>query len=108
MCTLTQFPYLADHCIEWAKVTFKSLYEGGPGALQKLVEDKDAFLVSVAKAAGEEKVSMLRDSLKWAAHAKAIKAAGDYSQQVSLRCVCWIVLAWGRRCPQPPPVLDTT
>lgn len=52
-CTLRNFPSTAVHCIEWAKPLFETEYALAPQNLNKLLEDRDAFLRQVAREGNE-------------------------------------------------------
>lgn len=81
-CTLTSFPYLADHCIEWAKDRFTSIFEGGTSNAADFLADKKGFLESVENADKANQPVMLRQALDFARHAAAIAAMGDKQQKL--------------------------
>jgi len=60
MCTLQNFPYQIEHCIEWARSEFTGLFESCPKTYNTFVEDPKKFFEQVETAQGEEKVKMLQ------------------------------------------------
>ncbi|EPY23660.1 ubiquitin-activating enzyme E1 [Strigomonas culicis] len=44
MCTLRNFPYIYDHCIEWARAQFDDMFVFPMQAAGQLIEDPDAFI----------------------------------------------------------------
>jgi len=59
MCTLQNFPYQIEHCIEWARSAFTGLFEGTPKTYNTFVADPKKFFEQVEAAQGEEKWKML-------------------------------------------------
>ncbi|RNF15388.1 putative ubiquitin-activating enzyme e1 [Trypanosoma conorhini] len=43
MCTLRNFPYIFDHCIEWARAQFDDLFVSPMQAVGQLLEDPSGF-----------------------------------------------------------------
>ena len=82
MCTLTNFPFLASHCVGWAKNMFRDLFEVGAGYYNKLQKDSAAFLRNISSASEEEKKDMLRNTLAWTEYSKIAKLE-DRSEQVA-------------------------
>ena len=44
MCTLRNFPYLIDHCIEWARDYFEGEFGSGSREFQKYAENPNKYL----------------------------------------------------------------
>lgn len=59
MCTLQNFPYQIEHCIEWSRSAFTGLFENTPKTFNTFVEDVKKFFDQVEAAQGEEKLKML-------------------------------------------------
>ncbi|CCW62015.1 unnamed protein product [Phytomonas sp. EM1] len=59
MCTLRNFPYIYDHCIEWARAQFDDLFVSPMNAASQIVEEPGAFTarikeeIEAAKSDGE-------------------------------------------------------
>ncbi|KEG08248.1 putative ubiquitin-activating enzyme e1 [Trypanosoma grayi] len=49
MCTLRNFPYIFDHCIEWARAQFDDLFVSPMQTAEQLLEDPVAFTERVQK-----------------------------------------------------------
>lgn len=49
MCTLRNFPHFIEHCIEWSRAQFTTLFENGPQEANSLLKDPEAYFTSVAK-----------------------------------------------------------
>jgi ubiquitin-activating enzyme E1 len=43
MCTLRNFPYIYDHCIEWARAQFDDMFVSPMQTAQQIIEDPTAF-----------------------------------------------------------------
>lgn len=43
MCTLRNFPYIYDHCIEWARAQFDDMFVSPMQTAQQIIEDPEAF-----------------------------------------------------------------
>ncbi|CAM43514.1 putative ubiquitin-activating enzyme e1 [Leishmania braziliensis MHOM/BR/75/M2904] len=43
MCTLRNFPYIYDHCIEWARAQFDDMFVSPMQTAQQIIEDPAAF-----------------------------------------------------------------
>lgn len=59
MCTLQNFPYQIEHCIEWARSEFTGLFESIPKTYNTFVTDPKKFFEQVETAQGEEKIKMV-------------------------------------------------
>ena len=70
MCTLTNFPFLASHCVGWAKNMFRDMFEVGAGYFNKLQKDPAAFLRNISSASPDEQKEMLRSTLAWDKYSK--------------------------------------
>ncbi|ORC92158.1 putative ubiquitin-activating enzyme e1 [Trypanosoma theileri] len=61
MCTLRNFPYIFDHCIEWARAQFDDFFVSPMQTVEQLLEDPNAFTerikkeISAAQSAGERR-----------------------------------------------------
>lgn len=44
MCTLRNFPYIFDHCIEWSRAQFDDMFVSPMQAVQQILEDPTAFI----------------------------------------------------------------
>ncbi|AYU83110.1 ubiquitin-activating enzyme e1, putative [Leishmania donovani] len=61
MCTLRNFPYIYDHCIEWARAQFDDMFVSPMQTAQQIIEDPAAFTqrihheVSSGSSAGERR-----------------------------------------------------
>jgi len=49
MCTLRNFPHFIEHCIEWARAQFTTLFENGPQEVNSLLKDREGYFTSVTK-----------------------------------------------------------
>lgn len=49
MCTLRNFPYLIDHCIEWGRAQFTDVFDSPVRDAAQFLENHDAFLAGLAK-----------------------------------------------------------
>ena len=49
MCTLRNFPYLIDHCIEWARDYFEGEFASGSREYQKFAENPQGYLDDTKK-----------------------------------------------------------
>ncbi|KAG5492726.1 hypothetical protein JKF63_01306 [Porcisia hertigi] len=47
MCTLRNFPYIYDHCIEWARAQFDDMFVSPMQTAQQIIEDPAAFIQRV-------------------------------------------------------------
>ncbi|CAD2222819.1 hypothetical protein AGDE_13792 [Angomonas deanei] len=60
MCTLRNFPYIYEHCIEWARAQFEDCFVSPMQAVGQLIEDPASFIaritneVSKAQSEGEK------------------------------------------------------
>eukprot|EP00331_Platyophrya_macrostoma_P003908 CAMPEP_0176411352 /NCGR_PEP_ID=MMETSP0127-20121128/3561_1 /TAXON_ID=938130 /ORGANISM="Platyophrya macrostoma, Strain WH" /LENGTH=1184 /DNA_ID=CAMNT_0017790943 /DNA_START=110 /DNA_END=3664 /DNA_ORIENTATION=+ len=69
MCTLRNFPYIYDHCIEWARAQFDDLYVSPVQQSALLIEDPTGFAaklrgeISKAETAGQRR-SLLEKHIK--------------------------------------------
>ena len=63
MCTLRNFPSNINHCIEWSREKFNSVFFEGPNDLKKYLEDPQSFMSQVAD---NEKVSKLTRIIEFA------------------------------------------
>ena len=55
MCTLKNFPYLIEHCIEFSKVYFSEFFEKNIEDLNNCIKDSDAFYKKLEKTYSEKK-----------------------------------------------------
>jgi len=49
MCTLRNFPYLIDHCIEWGRAQFTDVFDSPVRDAAQFLENQDAFLKNLEK-----------------------------------------------------------
>jgi len=49
MCTLRNFPYLIDHCIEWGRAQFTDVFDSNVRDTVQFLENQDVFLKNLAK-----------------------------------------------------------
>ncbi|KAF8298539.1 putative ubiquitin-activating enzyme E1 [Trypanosoma cruzi] len=49
MCTLRNFPYIFDHCIEWSRAQFDDLFVFPMQTVEQLVEDPTAFKARIER-----------------------------------------------------------
>jgi len=49
MCTLRNFPYLIDHCIEWGLARFKDIFDAPVRDAVQFLQDQDVFLKNLSK-----------------------------------------------------------
>jgi len=74
MCTLRNFPYLIDHCIEWGLARFKDIFDIPVRDAKQFLEDQDAFLKNLSKegniVAQVEKLQEVKNILKVACDPK--------------------------------------
>ena len=54
MCTLRNFPYIYEHCIEWAKAHFDDLFVAPMQILQQLRENPELFCQSIINEINEQ------------------------------------------------------
>jgi len=74
MCTLRNFPYLIDHCIEWGRAQFTDIFESPVRDAVQYIENPKAFLENLSKEgnidAQLEKLSTIKRILKVACDPK--------------------------------------
>ncbi|KAG5466345.1 hypothetical protein LSCM4_01493 [Leishmania orientalis] len=67
MCTLRNFPYIYDHCIEWARAQFDDLFVSPMQTAQQIIEDPAAFTkrihheVASGSSAGERRSLVVKN-----------------------------------------------
>lgn len=61
MCTLRNFPFLIEHCIEWSRDLFVGWFEDAPKELETYIKNPTEFVNEVAK---ERNPSMRREKLE--------------------------------------------
>ena len=49
MCTIRNFPSQIEHCIEWGRVKFDTLFVERPNEIIKYIENSERFLKEVEK-----------------------------------------------------------
>ena len=49
LCTLKNFPYLIEHCIEWGKNKFHELFDLNIQNLKMMIDDKNKFIEIITK-----------------------------------------------------------
>ncbi|KPI85453.1 putative ubiquitin-activating enzyme e1 [Leptomonas seymouri] len=49
MCTLRNFPYIYDHCIEWARAQFDDMFVSPMQTAHQIIEDPAAFAQRIAQ-----------------------------------------------------------
>jgi len=49
MCTLRNFPYLIDHCIEWGRAQFTDVFDSPVRDTVQFLENQEAFLKNLSK-----------------------------------------------------------
>lgn len=49
MCTLRNFPYIYDHCIEWARSQFDDLFVSPMQSAHQIIEDPKGYIGRIAK-----------------------------------------------------------
>jgi len=59
MCTLQNFPYIPEHCIEWARAAFNK-FESLPKLYNTFMEDTDKFMEQINTAQGEERYEIAK------------------------------------------------
>uniref|UniRef100_A0A0A9YZZ0 Ubiquitin-activating enzyme E1 Y n=1 Tax=Lygus hesperus TaxID=30085 RepID=A0A0A9YZZ0_LYGHE len=61
MCTLRNFPYIYEHCIEWARAQFDDIFVAPLQTAQQIIDDPQVFLgriiheVDAAQSEGEKR-----------------------------------------------------
>eukprot|EP00756_Hemistasia_phaeocysticola_P015262 Hpha_TRINITY_DN15396_c6_g10::TRINITY_DN15396_c6_g10_i1::g.88933::m.88933/K03178/UBE1, UBA1; ubiquitin-activating enzyme E1 len=88
MCTLKNFPFLLEHCIEWARSQFTDTFEAPFKEYSKFKENRETFFAEVKKEVEERKtgvalgkckgVARLCDIAKNPTYEACIELAVDY------------------------------
>lgn len=82
MCTLRNFPYIFDHCIEWARAQFDDLFVSPVQQTIQLIEDPAAFAAKVRReVANAENDGQRRTLLE--KHVKSLKGIQSTLSQIS-------------------------
>lgn len=55
LCTLKNFPYQIDHCIQWARDYFEGMFVEGPADLAKFVENPANFIKKATSELSQQK-----------------------------------------------------
>ena len=63
MCTLQNFPYLIDHCIEWARPEFEELFDKLPTFVNDFLDNPAQFLTRIDKQDNKEEKKMMLSSV---------------------------------------------
>ncbi|CCW69378.1 unnamed protein product [Phytomonas sp. Hart1] len=68
MCTLRNFPYIYDHCIEWARAQLDDLFVSPINAARQIMEEPEAFIARIkeeveAAKSGGERLSLVEKHL---------------------------------------------
>lgn len=59
MCTLKSFPFMVEHCIEWAREKFGVIFTKAPEEAVKFMEDSADFMTELKKTRENETESIL-------------------------------------------------
>jgi ubiquitin-activating enzyme E1 len=54
MCTIRNFPSEIEHCIEWGRVKFDSLFVERPNEITKYIENSEVFLKKAEEGTSSE------------------------------------------------------
>lgn len=99
MCTLRNFPYIFDHCIEWARAQFDDLFVSPMQAAHQFLEDPSAFIqrihheINGAGSDGEKRSIIERHKNLLQSLLKNLKTLScspsmETCAQLSVECLC--------------------
>jgi ubiquitin-activating enzyme E1 len=95
MCTLRNFPYIYDHCIEWARAQFDDLFVSPVQQSLQLIEDPAAFVAKVRREVDSaESEGQRRTFLE--KHIKSLKGIQGTLTQISSQATIadCVAMAW--------------
>lgn len=99
MCTLRNFPYIFDHCIEWARAQFDDLFVSPMQSAHQFLEDPPTFIhrihheVNGAKSDGEKRSIIEKNKILLQKLLKNLKALScqptmETCAQLSVESLC--------------------